>query len=312
MEKKTNVWKKEGIIFDPKMSSISKPWMASHGYIPTPYVINDKTIRIYVSFWDKTKEGRIGFVDVDIANPFNILGISERPALDIGGPGTFDDSGVSPLTVLDVEDKLYLYYAGWQLSHKVRYFLFSGLAVSHDKGISFQRTGNVPILDRLNEEYLVRSALTPIKDNGIFKGIYAGGHSMVSIDGKSIPSYCFNYIESKNGIHWPGKGLNVLNPLPGIEFGFGRPCILKEDGIFKMWYSIRSFEKKYKIGYAESKDLKNWIRLDDQVKFISDSTTDYDDEMMCFSAILRTKYGSYMFYNGNGFGETGICFAKEV
>ena len=32
----------------------------------------------------------------------------------------------------------------------------------------------------------------------------------------------------------------------------------------------------------------------------------WDSEMICFPYIQATKYGTYMFYNGNNNGETGF------
>lgn len=308
--KMTNIWNKEGIIFKP--TNNGQNWMSSHGYIPTPYLINKDVIRIFVSFLDTYKVGRIGFIDVSVKNPKEILNISKSPILDIGEDGSFDDNGVTPISIIKVKEKIYLYYVGWQLSYKIRYFLFMGLAISQDNGESFQRISRVPILDRSNEESLIRTALTVVQDNGVFKGIYAGGDSTILLGDKIVPTYAFKYVESKDGIIWPTFGETILQPIKGKEFGFGRPFILKEEGIFKMWYSVRNINEGYRIGYAESADLKHWNRLDEKIKFISDEITLYDNQMMAFASVVRTKYGSYMFYNGNNYGEDGICFAKEL
>lgn len=304
-----NVWKKEGIIFHPE--NYKNSWINSHAYIPTPYMLNEDTIRIFVSFLDKNNVGRIGFVDVATENPKEILDFSREPVLDIGDPGMFDDNGVTPISIIEREGKIYLYYVGWQLSDKIRYFLFMGLAVSQDNGKSFQRISRVPILDRSNEENIIRSALMVIQDEGIIKGIYAAANSTITVNDKILPFYCLNYAESVNGIDWPSAGEAVISPVLGEEFGFGRPFVLKEDGIFKMWYSIRSLHRPYTIGYAESPNLKEWTRLDDKVKFIGGEPNSYDNEMMAFCSIVRTKYGNYMFYNGNHYGKDGICLAIE-
>ncbi len=89
---------------------------------------------------------------------------------------------------------------------------------------------------------------------------------------------------------------------------FGRPYVIKESGVFKMWYSIRTLSKRYRIGYAESIDGKQWMRKDHKVG-IDVSETGWDTEMICCSCIQKTKYGEYMFYNGNNYGETGFGVA---
>ena len=304
-----NNWQKKGVISIPN----NKPeWIYSHSYVPTALhdQENSDSIRVYCAFRDAAGIGRIGFVDLDAAEPSKVLRISEKPSLDIGIPGTFDDNGVTPISVMRHQDKLYMYYAGWQLSDKVRYFLFSGLAISEDNGETFVRVSRSPILDRNDYELLVRTAPCVFFDGAKWFMIYSSGSHQISVNGKNVPTYSFKYIESNDGIEWPGSGIEVLVPQDGVEFGFGRPNIIFEDGIYKMWYSIRRFDEQYRLGYAESSDLKNWERKDYQLDDLNNNALEYENEMRAFATIVDTKYGRYMFYNGNDFGRAGICFAK--
>ncbi len=303
-----NNWIKRGVIYNPKQVS---SWIHSHAYIPTPILLNDETIRIFVAFKDDKGIGRIGYVDVSAQNPFEVITVSNNPSLDIGIPGTFDDNGVTPISIVKHNDRLYLYYAGWQLSDKVRYFLFAGLAISDDMGVTFTRQQKVPILERTDKEFLVRTAPSVLKQDNVWHMLYCGGGKNIIIDKKVMPSYSLKYLTSNDGIKWTGEPLEVLIPEASSEYGFGRPCIKHEDGIYKMWYSIRRFDKKYTFGYAQSSDLIQWTRLDDQIQSLHDNLQPYENEMQSFAAIIETKYGNYMFYNGNNYGATGICFASQ-
>jgi hypothetical protein len=89
------------------------------------------------------------------------------------------------------------------------------------------------------------------------------------------------------------------------EFGFGRPFVLNDNEKYRMWYSIRTFTKGYRLGYAESADGQTWTRLDDQVG-VDVSDTGWDSDMICFGCVQRTRFGTYLFYNGNNYGETGF------
>src|SRR5207245_5325710 len=104
--------------------------------------------------------------DVDARNPARVLGVSEEPVLDVGEPGTFDEPGVTPVCVLDDLGKTFLFYVGWQLGVRVRYFLFVGLAVSTDGGESFQRCSQTPVLDRSDGELFTRTAAHVMTDKG--------------------------------------------------------------------------------------------------------------------------------------------------
>ncbi len=120
-------WEKLGLVYAPRGESV---WAQAHAFLPTSRLLGDGRIRVYAAFRDREQVGRVGFVDVDARDPSKVLHVSERPALDVGEPGTFDDSGVSPVSLVEHEGRLLLYYIGWQLGVKVRYALLMGLAES--------------------------------------------------------------------------------------------------------------------------------------------------------------------------------------
>lgn len=295
-------WEKLGVIYN---TDGSKTWMKSHPYLPTATQIDDLTIRIFLAFRDAENVGRLGFIDVLASDPRYVLRVSEVPALDIGMPGTFDDNGVSPLSVVRVGGQLRMYYAGWQLTPRARYLLLTGLAVSDDNGETFTRHQSTPILERSPEELLVRSGAAIINDEGLWKAWYAAGSTMVSTDGKDVPTYYLAYAESEDGIHWPRSGKPVLIPDYPDEYGFGRPHIEKRDGVYYMWASIRTHSKIYRIGYATSLDGLQWQRQDNDAG-IDVSPSGWDSEMIGFASIIENKHGRFMFYNGNDYGKTGL------
>lgn len=298
-------WQKLGLVY---VANGEQDWAFSHAYIPTSLMLDEERIRIYVAFLDRNKVGRIGFVDVEANNPLNILKVSEKPVLDIGEPGTFDDNGVTPICILKHADRLYLYYVGWHLGVKVPYFLFIGLAISEDNGKNFKRYSRVPILDRSDHELFVRTAANVHQDQDKWKMWYIAGSKWIDFNGKRVPTYNLRYLESEDGINWGKEGRRCLDLADKDEYGFGRPFVVKENHIYKMWYSIRTFSKGYRLGYAESTDGLNWNRKDDEVG-INVSQSGWDSQMISFGCIQKTKYGTYMFYNGNNYGETGFGVA---
>ncbi len=299
------MWKKLGLVY---VANREQDWAISHAYIPTAMMLDEERIRVYVAFLDSHKVGRIGFVDVDASNPVRILKVSGKPVLNIGKPGAFDDNGVTPICILKQLDRLYLYYVGWQLGVKVRYYLFMGLAISEDGGNSFQRYSQVPILERSDRELFVRSAAYVRCEDDCWKMWYVAGDNWININDKQVPTYNVRYLESADGVNWGKQGRVCLDLANDDEYGFGRPFVIKENNLYKMWYSIRTISKGYRIGYAESLDGKNWVRKDSEVG-IDTSDHSWDDQMIHCSCIQKTKYGTYMFYNGNNYGETGFGVA---
>lgn len=299
-------WKKLGLVYNPDDHLW---WAKTHAMIPTPEVINDEVIRIYLTFCDDSGIGRVGYVEVDVNAPAKILSVSSEPVLDIGIPGTFDENGVLQCSIVSMPDgRKFLYYVGFELGAKIRYRLLSGLAVSEDGGLNFKRIKKTPILERSDKELYFRGGPFAMCDEGIFKMWYVAGSSWLKIEGKMMPVYTINYLESPDGIRWGEEGKVCIDIESEDEHGFGRPYIIKEKDFYRMFYSIRKKRKGYRLGYAESKDGISWTRKDNEIG-IDVSESGWDSEMICYSAVVKVKDKVYMFYNGNGFGKTGFGYA---
>ncbi len=302
---KTTKWVKQGLIYCPD-GSLS--WAKQYACLPIPTLVNADRLRIFLAFCDENMIGRVGYVDVDPDNPKNILNISRQPVLDIGKPGRFDENGLVPTNILSVNDKLYMYYAGYQLGQKIRYYQFTGLAVSADGGNSFQRMQEAAVLDRSLKEPLNRTAAFVIFEDGRFRMWYVAGSTWTVVNGKTLPTYNMRYIESEDGIHWPNQGTICLDYQDENEYVVGRPWVFKAGGLYKMFLSSRTRDKGYRIGYAESKDGIVWNRLD-HMAGIDVSASGWDSEMIAYASIFSWKERTYMFYNGNDCGRSGFGYA---
>ena len=295
-------WQKRGLVYAP---SGEKSWARTHAYIPTPDLLNDDVIRIYFTALDEQKFGRIGYVDLDANDPTRVIAEGAEPILDLGRLGAFDDSGVTPSCVLNVEGKKYLYYVGWQRCERVPYMIFVGLAISDDDGLRFKRASAAPILERTDEEPFLRSSNSVLYDEGRFKTWYVSALDWTRVDDVLVPTYVVGYAESADGVNWKSLGRPAVSFKDEDEYGLGRPWVIKDRGSYRMWYSIRSRTAPYCIGYAESADGVAWIRRDEEVG-LERSAEGWDSEMICFPCVLSVKGQLRMFYNGNRHGSTGI------
>jgi hypothetical protein len=299
-------WRKLGLVFAP---TGDPGWAVSHASVPTAVMLDEERIRVYVAIRDRDNVGRVGWVDVDASDPRRVLATARRPALDVGEPGTFDDSGATPTSVVTYDGRIYLYYAGWERAVGVRYHLFGGLAVSDDGGETFRRYRHVPILERSDDELQTRTGcfVMPTAE-GTWRMWYLAGSSWVEQQGKPVPTYELRHLQSIAPWEWGPRGEVVLEPAGADEFGFGRPFVAAANGGYRMWYSIRTFSDGSRLGYAESPDGLRWTRLDDQVG-IDVSPSGWDSTMLCFACVQRTRHETYMFYNGNDYGATGFGVA---
>lgn len=298
-------WEKKGLVYVPDGSL---DWAVHYAFPPTPIRLSRDVLRIYVAFCDAHTVGRIGYVDVDPLDPSRLLKVSQRPVLDIGSPGAFDENGVVPTSIVAHDGKLYLYYVGFQLGQKIRYYQFQGLAISEDGGETFARARRVPIIDRSDAETANRTSAFVMRDEGLFKMWYSGGSEWEVARGKSLPVYNLRYLESQDGVTWGSEGHVCVDFASIDEHAIGRPWVLRDARGYRLFYSVRSHSKGYRLGYAESTDGVAWTRKDDQVG-LDVSAEGWDSEMAQYSGVITVEGRTYMFYNGNNCGQTGFGYA---
>jgi hypothetical protein len=90
-------WRKHGVVWQPDGA---KAWARTHATCPTPLMLDDGTLRVYLQCRDAKSVGRIGFVDLDPADPRRVLREADEPVLDVGAAGAFDDNGVFQTSIV--------------------------------------------------------------------------------------------------------------------------------------------------------------------------------------------------------------------
>ncbi|NDF12334.1 MAG: hypothetical protein EB060_05940 [Proteobacteria bacterium] len=302
-------WQKMGNIFDPRTHT---EWAGSHAQVPAVLVKKD-VIRIYYA--DRFKDNRsfTTFLDVDRKDPSKVVYFHKKPLLDFGKPGTFDDNGIMPATVVENGKQVYLYYSGWNQGISVPYRNSTGLAISEDGGQSFTRAFEGPVMERnAREPYL---AVTPwvIKEDKLWRAWYISGLRWEKVDGKFEPVYVIKYAQSEDGIEWERPNITSVPQKHEME-AFSHPCVVKRGEKYCMWYCFRDSKDyrdgtgSYRMGYAESKDGIHFTRADNKAG-IDVSKEGWDSTMICYPTIVEVDGRLLMFYNGNGFGRTGIGYA---
>lgn len=282
----------------------------THASAPVAVPIIDSFYRIYFSTRDKKNRSHVGYVELDLHRPTDIISISDEPVLSPGPLGFFDDHGVYASSILAMNGKLLMYYIGWNPGVRGALFYSSiGLAVSEDGGDAFRKTSVAPILARSAYDPCLVTAPSVMVDNGVWRMWYVSGFKWEEDETGLHSFYHVKYAESEDGVSWERRGLVCIELRPG-ERNIGRPCVIKEGGIYKMWYSYNEGQG-YRIGYAESADGYVWARLDEEAG-ISVSEAGWDSEALAYPWVFTHEGRKYMLYNGNGFGRDGFGLAVEV
>lgn len=305
-------WIKKGRIFK---ASGEYGWIRSHAQIPT-VLVKDDVLRVYFSPRPQPGLSCIAAMDLDIENPVRIIRIYDKPVLEHGEPGYFDEHGVMPNFVWEADGKIYLHYVGWSRRDSIPYSNWVGMAVSDDGGLTFKKCFKGPVLDRTVNEILSGTGLVGIKKQDMWYGFYANGTKWYkNSTGGFDSAYEITYAKSKDLINWTDRtGIPIL-PKKKEREANTRPTIIRIGDLYHMWFCYRGVDdyhdgkESYSIGYAWSEDLENWHR-EDEKSGIEKSEAGWDSKMMAYPYVVSARDKYYMFYCGNGFGVDGYGYAE--
>jgi hypothetical protein len=307
------LWKRRGLIYSPSPEA-GREWSQSHAQCPTVDHLSDGALRIYFGTRDAENRTRSTFIDVDPQQPERVQYVHDRPVLDLGELGCFDDAGVIPFCTVNVAGAKLLYYAGCNVGTSVPYRMSIGLAVSEDGGQSFKRVRHGPILDRTADEPHFCSAPFVVHSGSEWSMWYLSCLGWRMIGGRPEPQYHVKAARSDDGLHWHRDG-SVAIDLAHQEEAITRPWVLPGPNRWRMWYCHRSLdayrtdkEKSYRIGYAVSEDGTTWVRRDDQ-DGLAPAEEGWDSEMAAYPAVYEHAGRLHLIHNGNGFGRSGFGYA---
>jgi len=311
-------WKKLGRIFDP--SSITHiPWMKEFAQAPATLIFDDY-IRVYFSTRPKPDHNNqyvsyTGYVDLKRDNLHDILRVSEKPILELGDLGTFDEFGVYPTSVIRAGDEVYAYYGGWTRCESVPYNVAIGFAVSSDNGRSFKRIGKGPLLSYTPDEPMTISGPKIRRYNDKWYLWYVAGKKWVRSANKPESVFKIRMAWSDDGLNWNRLGRDLIENRLEDDECQASPDVFYHEDRYHMFFSykysqnFRNKERGYRLGYAYSSDLINWTR-DDNMTILDVSAAGWDSEMIAYPHVIELDGSIYMFYLGNQVGRNGFGLAR--
>lgn len=311
-------WKKLGRIFNP-VEIKEESWIHEYAQAPS-VIIFEKFVRVFFSARPEPDEkgqfiSRMGYLDLQKHNLFEIIQICKEPILPLGELGTFDEFGTYPVSVIRNNDELRAYYAGWTRCESVPFNAAIGLAISKDNGETFTKPGNGPVLSYTPDEPFVLGSPKIRKFNNTWYLWYSAGREWLPNNGKPQPVYKIRMAHSTDGIHWNRVGRNLITDV--LE---ANECQASADVFFykekyHMFFSYRynlDFREPgrgYRIGYAVSDDLLNWKRNDKNAG-IAMSEDGWDHESVSYPFVFELDNNIYMLHQGNEIGRYGFGLAQ--
>lgn len=311
------IWKKLGKLFTPQEIN-NRPWLKEFAQAPSALIF-DNFVRIYFScrpHVDKNSQyiSYSAYVDLDRANLFSVLGVSESPILSLGGLGEFDEFGTYPVSVIRNGHEIRAYYAGWTRCESVPFNVAIGAAVSRDDGKTFIKLGNGPILSYSPDEPFVLSGPKIRKFNNTWYLWYIAGRKWKMVEGMAEPVYKIRMAISEDGIQWKKVNRDLIESRIEEDEAQASPDVFFANGKYHMFFCYRfsshyrGKKNGYRIGYACSTNLIDWVR-DDTKAGIDVSEQGWDSEMISYPHVFELDGKNYLAYLGNEVGRDGFGLA---
>ena len=311
-------WKKLGKVFNPK-NITNRNWLTEYAQAPATLVFDD-FIRVYFSCRPAPDEkgqyvSYSAWLDLDRSNLFKIIQVAEHPILNLGSCGSFDEFGTYPVSVIRDGKLVRAYYAGWTRCESVPFNVSIGVALSEDDGVSFKKIGKGPVLSYTLEEPFILSGPKVRRFNNVWYLFYIAGSKWKLVSGRPEPVYKIRLATSEDGLNWRKLNKDLIDSRIEDDEAQASPDVFFYDGQYHMFFCYRqsrNFRGKsggYRIGYAKSENLVDWIR-DDSKAGIDVSEDGWDSEMVSYPHVFELEGKIYMAYLGNQVGRYGFGLAE--
>lgn len=299
-------WNKLGLIFEPDRQL---EWMKNYASVPKGYYLGDDIYRVYFASRNEKQQSSGGYFDININNPTVILNYTKVPIIVPGDIGMFDCDGVYPSSIIEIDNKVYMYYIGWNKGDPEPLFRSGiGLAISNDNGTTFKKYSQGPILDRNVIDPLLVSAPTVMKLGERYIMYYVSCEKWERHEDGLHSKYYMKEAFSYDGINWERKN-DVALPLQGDEEHICHMSVIHNGNNYEGWYAYESIFG-YRIGMAHSEDGISWER-DDVNAGMQLSEKGWDSQAQAYPFVFMHGGKRYMLYNGNRNGYDGIGIAIE-
>jgi len=273
----------------------------SHASNPVVVPLCETLCRLFFNARDERNRSEVYSLDFDIST-FKVVEGSLKQQLGVGlSTPSYCRDGISLGSYFELNSKKYLGFMGWHVP-----------AGQHWVG----EIGLLELDDRLNVVELGRSPWIPISDEdpislsypevtfendrtfvwyGTTKSWDAGNGEMLHVIERSEISPTGKVSKTHTTVDF------VL----GKAQAFSRPSFVKFQNVNLLGYSVRGNSDKYRIAIREVTYSDSYCNFESAFSFEPEGS-DWESEMVEYPFLFKFKEKLYMFYNGNGYGKTGI------
>lgn len=297
-------WLKTGRVFAPGNDGFT------HGSHPCAIHYKDDIFIVVFTRRDAQRRSHVFLCRAEVKDGAMRLLDAPKMALPHGEPGQFDCDGAISVCLVRHDGRIYLYYVGWQNLPDTLWICDTGRAIVDPEAMTITREFAGPVLGRDKDNPLFAAATAFHVEGDLWRTWYNSGLRWERTEHGWKHYYGIHYAESRDGIDWTCYPGLVLPFQDEYEYAFGRPSVIRRDGLYYMWFAHRATKdiQTYRIGFASSVDGRQWAR-NDAISGIDVAPDGWDSEMVCYPYVFEHGAHMYMLYNGNNYGQTGFGLA---
>jgi hypothetical protein len=297
-------WHKLGCVYEPLPTCDE---LQSHAANPVAVRLGEDVYRIFFSGRDRQNRSSVGYFDFDMERRRQV-GHCSSAVFSFGPPHSFYSHGVSIGCCYQLGGISYIMFMGWHIPEHGHWAGEIGrLRLNGDFSLSL--TPDRPILPISSDDPISLSYPWVMQaGDGSYSMWY--GTTLTWDAGNGEMLHVISEAVSADGMCWIPQSRRIPFAI-GVAQAFSRPTMrISKNGTHQMWFSYRSGTgTSYRIGFADSADGADWkLRLDHAG--IDVSPSGWDSEMIEYPFVFSHRDTTYMLYNGNGFGRSGIGLAR--
>ncbi len=275
----------------------------SFAQMPTP-VLMGNVIRVFFSSRDINSRSSIFFVDLD-PKTLKKVGKLGKPGLELGGYGSFDEDGIMPSSLIQVNGQWFFYYIGWSRPLSTPYSLAIGLAIgsSLDK---FNKYSKGPLIDKSVSNPFFVTTPSVRYDGRQYEMFYSKGYDWQKYEEKLESKYLISRATSNDGITW--------SEFKDVEFPessgncFARPVVFDDHLIYssRPTKDFRMENRAYRLKIWRIADSQSF----EECNVIWDSHEKAQKDA-AYANFIKVGDKEYFFYNTDNFGQNGFSIVSH-
>ena len=290
-------WKIIKRLINPKKIGLS---FAS---LPTPYLKNSDTLRIFYSPRNNRNKSYVSYSDFD--KNFN-LKKNKKYFVKSNSLNKNYSNGIMPSCIVKKNNTFLFYFCGWVKStkHPFHQEIISN-SLNQNLNLLKKKFRKINLTKKNDPLYVTNPFIIKVKEK--YHMFYLSAVKWIKKEGRIISKYGIKVATSYDLNKWK-TNKKFLFPLKNFsETAQARPIVFFHKEYYWIFYSSRKKRYDYKIKYSKSKDFLKWTKP----KFCNFTNNfRWCNQMQAYPYIFTFRNNIYMLFCGNNYGRSGFGIAK--